>query len=139
MKKLKSCVSMVIICTLFMAMSPFAAARASSQIDIYTMDATAIGGGKIAIMFSVTGTNIMKRLGAESIYVYERDVVGWKIADSFDADDPGMSKYNATKYGNTVYFNGESGKEYKIIVTIFAEDKNGESDSRSKTFSITAE
>lgn len=27
---------------------------------------------------------------------------------------------------------------YQIIVTIFAEDENGDSDSRSKTFTVTA-
>lgn len=139
MKKIKKLFCMAFVCALCITMSPFAAARASSQIDIYTMDVTSAGGGKIAIMFSVTGTNVMKRLGAESIYVYERDIIGWKVAEKFDVDDPDMTKYNATKYGNTIYFNGESGEEYKVIVTIFAEDKNGDSDSRSKTFSITAE
>lgn len=139
MKKIKSCIILLMVCVTCLASSTFASARASAQIDYYTMDVTSTGGGRIAIMFSVTGANIMNELGAESIYIFERATLGWELADSFDKDDPNMTKTNAIKYGNTVYFNGESGKEYRIIVTIFAEDKDGESDSRSKTFSITAE
>ena len=49
-----------------------------------------------------------------------------------------MVNTNSPKYGNTVYFQGVSGEQYQIIVTIFAEDENGDSDSRSKTFTVTA-
>jgi hypothetical protein len=139
MKKSRALVSMVLVYALFMLVSPFAAARASSQIDIYGMDVTSTGNGKIAIMFSVTGTNIMKRLGAESIYIYESNGTGWKLADSYNANDSGMTASNVAKYGNTKYFYGNAGTKYKIEVTIFAEDKNGDSDFRSKTFYVTAQ
>ena len=139
MKKAKIFSSVVLVCALFMVMSPFAFARASSQIDIYSMDVTATGNGKIAIMFSVTGAGFMDQIGAKSIDVYERESTGWETAVSYDADDFGMTASNVTKYGNTKYFYGEPGEEYKIEVTIFAEDKYGDSDSRSKTFYITAE
>ena len=138
MKKAKVFSSIVLVCALFMVMLPFASARASSQIDIYSMDVTATGNGKIAIMFSVTGAGFMDQIGAKSIYIYESGVSGWKRVDSFVADDPGMTASNATQYGNTKYFYGKAGTEYKIVVTIFAEDKNGDSDSRSKTFYVTA-
>lgn len=139
MKKIKSCITLIIVCTLFMANTTFASARASEQISFYMMDVTSTGNGRIAIMFSITGTNFMDRIGAQSIYVLERKAYGWDIAESWDADDPGMIEENAAKHGNTIYFNGESGKEYRIVVTVFAEDEYGESDSRSKTFNITAE
>lgn len=139
MKKVKTCITMVFVCAIFMATSTFAQARASEQLAHYMMDVTSTGNGRIAIMFSVTGTDFMERIGAESIYVFERKTIGWGEAESWHADDPGMTRENSAKHGNTVYFNGESGKEYRIIVTIFAEDKDGESDSRSKTFTITAE
>ena len=139
MKKAKVFSCFVLVCALFMIMLPFASARASSQIDIYTMDVTATGNGKIAIMFSVTGTGFMDQIGAKSIDVYERESTGWETAVSYDADDFGMTASNVTKYGNTKYFYGEPGEEYKIEVTIFAEDKYGDSDSHSKTFYITAE
>ena len=139
MKKVKFCISTVLVCALFFATSTFAVARSSDQIAIYTMDVTATGNGRIAIMFSVTGADFMNQIGAKSIDVYERESTGWETAVSYDADDFGMTASNVTKYGNTKYFYGEPGEEYKIEVTIFAEDKYGDSDSRSKTFYITAE
>lgn len=139
MKKVKLCITLVLTCALFVATSSFAVARASAQIDYYDIKAKAIGNGEIAIKFSVTGSNFMEELGAESIYIYERAILGWDLVETMDKDDPGMTSHDSMRHGTTVYFSGESGKEYKIIVTIFAEDKNGDSDSRSKTFSITAE
>lgn len=139
MKKTKIFSIILLVSALFIIMSPFAAARASSQIDIYSMDATATGNGKIAIMFSVTGAGFMDRLGAESIYIYEYESSGWEMVGSYDANDSGMTASGVTKYGNTKYFYGDPGTEYKIVVTIFAEDENGDSDSRSKTFFVTAQ
>ena len=145
MKKIKSCICLILVCAFFMASATLASARASGLmgkdgwlIDIYDMNVTTMDDGGIAIKFSVIGTFIMNRLGAESIYIYENNAGNWRLADSFDKDDPNMSDFNAVKYGNTVYFYGEPGKEYKIVVTIFAEDQEGESDSRSKTFYVTA-
>lgn len=138
MKKIKLCITLVLTCVLFAATSSFAAARASAQIDYYSINAKAIGNGEIAIMFTVTAPRFMEELGAESIYVYERATLGWDLVEIMDKDDSGMTAHDAMRHGTTVYFNGESGKEYRIVVTIFAEDKDGESDSRSKTFSITA-
>ena len=138
MKSVKRCVSLILACALLVATSSFAAARASAQIDIYEINAKATGNGRIAIMFSVIGSNFMEQIGAESIFIYERAAIGWDLAERYNKDDPGMSANNAVKFGNTIYFDGESGKEYRIIVTIFAEDKDGESDSRSKTFTLTA-
>lgn len=138
MKRVKGFISVVLVCALFTATSIPALARASSQIDAYYMDVTSTGNGEIAIMFSVTGNGMMDRLGAESIRIFERGTYGWELADSFDEDDPNMVGTNSPKYGNTVYFQGEPGEQYQVIVTIFAEDENGDSDSRSKTFTVTA-
>ena len=138
MKKAKGFMSFLLVCALFAATSVPALARASSQIDAYYMDVTPTGNGEIAIMFSVTGNGMMDRLGAESIRIFERGTYGWESADTIDEDEPNMVKTNSPKYGNTVYFQGVSGEQYQIIVTIFAEDENGDSDSRSKTFTVTA-
>lgn len=139
MKKIKCCVSMVLVCVLFVAISSTAAARASAQIDYYSIDATTVSDGRLAIKFSVTGANIMKRLGAESIYIYERTGYGWQLIDSFDKDDSGMTGTNAIRYSNVVYYDGEAGRDYRVVVTIFAEDKYGESDSRTKTITLLAQ
>ena len=81
----------------------------------------------------------MKRLGAESIYVYERGSYGWELIDSFDKDDSGMTGTNAVRYSNVVYYDGEDGRDYRVVVTIFAEDQYGESDSRTRTITLLAQ
>lgn len=139
MKKVKCCITLLLVCALFAANSVSAFARASEQIDSYYMDVTPAGNGEIAIMFSVTGTGMMNRIGAENIYIFERGLYNvWELAENFDTDDPDMSERNSPSYGNTIYFQGVPGEEYQIIVKVFAEDKNGDSDSRSKTFYVTA-
>lgn len=138
MKKVKGLMSFLLICAFFAATSTSAFAHASSQIDAYYMDVTSTGNGEIAIMFSVTGNGMMNQLGAKNIRIFERGTYGWELTDTMDENDPNMVKTNSPKYGNTVYFQGISGEEYQIIVTIFAEDENGDSDSRSKTFFVIA-
>lgn len=103
--------------------------RASDYIDWYEVDAVSTGGGDIAIKFSVEGTGRMDYLGAEEITVYEKINGIWMIADYFDRDDSGMVSANDNRFTNAIYFSGYTDMEYKIGVTVFAEDSTG-SDSR---------
>ena len=81
MKKIKSCICLILVCAFFMASATLASARASEQIDIYDMNVTTMDDGGIAIKFSVIGTFIMNRLGAESIYTRTMLVTGdWQTA-----------------------------------------------------------
>ena len=79
----------------------------------------------------------MKELGAEEIVIYRRSGSKWIEADSYDKNDAGMTKSNVYRYKNTVTFDGTSDVEYKIVVTVFAEDSSGY-DSRTKTHYVTA-
>lgn len=72
---------------------------------------------------------------ALSIKIYEN---GTTLVESLNKDDSGMSKKNATSYANTIYFDGETGTRYRVEVSVFAEDAGGDSDSRSKTVTLTA-
>lgn len=111
--------------------------RASKQIMSYSMDVKSTGNGRIAIIFSVDGTGKMKHIGAERITVYQQVNGIWVYANSIDQNGSGMSANNTYYYGNTIYYNGISGEEYRVEVTIFAEDASG-SDSRTQTFYVTA-
>ena len=79
----------------------------------------------------------MTQIGAERIVIYYRVGGSWVVADSLDKDDTGMSTGNAYYYGNTIYYNGVSGTDYQIEITIFAEDSSGY-DSRTKICDVTA-
>ena len=116
-------------------MSVSAAARASDQIVDYNIKVTP-SSGELRIYFHVTGTGMMNELGCESIYVYE--VGDLTPVESFDEYDTGMSRRNGASQTNSIYFDSEKGVEYKVVVTIFAEDDDGR-DSRSKTFYVTGE
>lgn len=119
-------------------LSTFASAtgipRASDQIDNYRIDVIPNGSGALAIEFSVTGTDIMSKIGAKKITVYERTGTTWAIVESLNQYDTNMSSGNVSKYGNTIYFYGQAGTEYKVSVTIFAQDGSGVEDSRVKEF-----
>lgn len=120
-----------------LAVPSMAATRASNQIDDYTTSAEASGSGKIKINFSVSGTRKMSEIGGKDIAVYEKWGSSWMLAGSFRKSDPGMSTTNSSYFDNTVYFNGASGTEYKIVVTVFATDSSG-TDSRTQTHYVTA-
>ena len=136
MKTFKRCLSVVLTCmTIFAATIP-ASARASDQIFKYYLNATHMGGGTIAIDFSITGIDTMYHIGAESITIMERASVGWEIMEEYEVDDPKMSSYNIFRHGDTIYYYGDVGNEYMISITVFAEDYSGGYDSRSATFIV---
>ena len=116
-------------------MSVSAAARASDQIVDYDIDVAPLSG-ELEIYFYITGAGMMNKLGCESIYVYE---VGNVLPEkSWDEYDSGMTRRNGAAYGNSIYFDSEKGVEYKVVVTVYAENDDGR-DSRSKTFYVTGE
>lgn len=116
-------------------MSVSAMARASDQIGSYDIDVAPFSD-EIEVYFSVFGAGMMNKIGCESIYVYE--VGDLTPVESFDEYDAGMSRRNGSSHTNSIYFDSEKGVEYKVVVTIFAEDDDGR-DSRSKTFYVTGE
>lgn len=119
--------------SLFLAFA--AETRASRQISIYSMNVTPITG-MLDVKFSVTANGPANKLGCESIYVYEKSGSRWDFVDSKDEDDPGMSRTDYYAHRNNIYFDSESGVEYKVVVTIFAENDEGR-DTRTKTFYVT--
>ena len=111
-----------IICLAMLSLPGFAAdARASNQIMSYSMSTTP-GNGTIDVEFGITGKGTMSKLGCEYIYVTMRD-----------EDDTGMSKKNSFIHNNMISIPCEDDTEYKVVVTVFAEDAEGR-DSRTQPF-----
>lgn len=111
--------------------------RASDQIDSHGVDAVAIGGGEIAVDFTITGTGKMSCIGAESLIVREKVGNVWRIVLTYDRDDAHMTSSNAYMHNATLYYPGTSGTQYMIEVTLFAEDSSGY-DSRYWVVYVTA-
>lgn len=131
--------SLIIVLSYMFTVPASAAVRASDQIDAYDGDAIACCGGRIAIEFSIEGTDQMKKLGASKIRISERDSTdGWITAEVFTSSDAGMTASGRNFYGTTKYFNGVSGTYYKVEITVFATDYDGVTDSRTVTCYVTA-
>ena len=111
--------------------------RASEYISSFAIDVTREWNGQLAITFSVIGTGRMSRIGAKSIEISEKVGNSWNEVVSYDQYDSGMSKTNTVTYANTIFFNGEIGTKYRIVVTIFSQGSTG-SDSETETFIVTA-
>ena len=137
MKKFRRAFLLALISVFCLTAAAQAATNASSQIAIHFMDAGSISEGEIIIDFSITGAGFMKKIGAERIDIYDLNSSGTIPVKTFLEDDTGMSAYDTYKFGNSIYYPGVSGHTYRVDVTVFAEDYNGDSDSRSKTFIFT--
>lgn len=136
--KLKRYISFVLvsICMFTLTISAYAIEnRASDQIALYNITVTPTSG-TLNVKFSVSGTGVMEKIGCESIRIYEKSGTRWSLVDSMDENDPGMSRYNTNAQKNTIQFDGESGVEYKVSVTVFAENSAGR-DTRTETFYVT--
>lgn len=116
-------------------------ARSSPTLDAYRADCTAASGGKIDITVYVSGVDIMDKIGAESIYLYEStDDVTFRLVKIFYASAwPAMMETNDYSYYNTpVYYNGTPGRYYLANVYVYAE-LNGVSDTKKyETASVRA-
>ena len=127
-----------IVCVIALSIPAYAMeSKESSQIAVYTMNATA-DPGKISVFFSVTGAGVVNKLGCESIYIYELVDSKWTLipAQTKLENDDGMSQSNTYGHTNTIYCDSDRNVAYKVVVTIFAENAKGR-DTRSKTFYVT--
>ena len=127
---------MVLVCSLMLACPAFAAeARASTQINTYTVDVTP-SSGNLAVDFYVAGNSTMTKIGCSSIKVYQKSGSSWSLQASKSESASGMTKTNATSIAKTMNFNGASGVSYKVVTTVFAENSAGR-DSRTVTRYVT--
>ncbi len=117
-----------------LAVPSFAVWYSSTQIRSHLENVT-LSANTIDVQFKITGKDTMQKLGCESIIVYEKVDSQWVESESIYEDDSGMSKYNSPLHTNTIYCNRDARVEYKVVVTVFAEDENGR-DSRTRTFYV---
>lgn len=137
MKKIKRFFLLTLIAVLCLTAFAQAATHASAQIASYAMNAGAYSTGEILVDFAITGCGNMKKIGAETIEIYDLNYSSTDPVKTFREDDTGMSVKDDYTYANTIHYWGIVGHRYRIVVTVFAEDYAGESDSRSKTFTFT--
>jgi len=123
------------VCMFLLVIPAFATAKASNQIYMYDIAVTPVSG-TLNIKFSINAKAKMNEIGCESIYIYKKSGSSWVLVDSLDENDSGMSRSDTYSHKNTIYYDSESGVEYKVVVTVFAEDDSAR-DSRSRTSYVT--
>lgn len=128
---------LAIVCLSLMTVTTFAAEerRASDQISQYSMEVLPVSGA-LNVEIYIQGNGSMDKLGCESLKVYEKRGSTWWIIENLDEDDEGMSSTDSLRHRNTISVDTEAGMEYKVVVTLFAEDDVAR-DTRSKTFYVT--
>ncbi len=130
---------MACTCMVLLAVPAFASTAtimASDQISSYSMTVTP-GTGKFTIEFAITGKGNMKKIGCQSIYVYKQVGTSWSLTEKRLEDDTGMSKTDIYAHANTMYAAATAGIDYKVVVTVFAENQGR--DSRTQTFYVTGQ
>lgn len=135
-KTLKRCTSLILAIVLTTLLATTAAAaetRASTLIFFHSCVASMETDGEINVTFSITGKKIMSRIGAQSMYFYVKDGNTWTLSKSYGQYSTGMSTTNKVTYDNTITYQGSAGAQYKIVVTLFVKDSEGETDTRTYT------
>lgn len=110
-----------------------AAMDASDIISSHSCQVTANKSGEVSVQFSVAAKVTALRIGAQYIYFYTYNGNIWTMEASYGPYDTGMSRANAGVYGNTVTYQGNAGTRYKVEVSLFAKDSDGNTDTRGYT------
>mgnify|MGYP001624067357 FL=1 len=123
----------VAIC-MILALPAFASStRASEQLHSYGIDVNR-PSGEVTVTISVSGKVDVTKTGCEIIRIYEKVGSFWVVRDYLREDDPNMY-VNSRIYLHTHTFDANDNAEYRVDVTIFAENAAGR-DTRSFTYYV---
>ena len=140
--KHKRAISFVLVLMLIFAMSVSAFAiegRASDQIHMTSINVIS-KLSKVIVSTTIFGTNTMNKIGTESIYVWKQVSDGWlliyDLKEDEDYEEEHMFDEDTIGFGEDYYFDSVAGVNYRVDVTLFAEDDRGR-DTVSGTYYVT--
>ncbi len=136
--KLKRILAFVLILALVLSMPTFAFAtedRASDQIGRHNIK-VASSSGQIIVTTMIFGMGLMNEIGCEKIYIYEKYGTGWLLVDWLVEGDDNTVTTNSAAHMASYFFDCRDGVEYRISVTLFAENDEGR-DTVSQTLYVT--
>lgn len=142
-KKVKS---LIAIALAIFALCSSAAAMEYSNAYIRNAEAYihVVGGGKITVEYTVTGTNIMDEIGAHRVTVYRmlkdkpdagRDDI---VKTFYYTEYPDMMGTNDIMYGNSIELTVTSGEKYYATFTFYASLDGGGDEMPFSTYVVTA-
>ena len=131
-KKTLRTIAVVLLLTLVLSLSSFAAQRSSEYIAITNAYITR-SGDNVNVYFYIVGCNFMDVIGAKKIYLYEQNGTTWSLVKTFDSDDSQYASHmiatnTSAKSDHVTYTEGSATKNYYAEVRFYAE-KDGGSDT----------
>ena len=126
MKKIRF-MSLVLAAIMLLSIPSFAVdTRASEQIHMHI----------VYVEATIYGTEIMDKIGCQSIHIFEDDNGWWSLCYSLFEDDEDMSSTDTFVHDYTNTFESEVGVDYHVLITVFAENENGR-DTRTYEYYVT--
>ena len=107
--------------------------RASEQLNSYGVDVNR-PTGEIYVTVHVSGTVGVTKTGCQTVRVYEKVGSFWVMRDELREDDANMV-FNSRIYLYTHTFDANDNSEYRVDVTIFAENADGR-DTRYLSYEV---
>lgn len=132
--KVNKIFAICLVACMLLALPTYASsARASEQLNSYDVDISR-PAGRLNVTVTVSGTLDVTKTGCEVVRIYEKVGSFWVVRDYLREDDPNMY-VNSRIYLHTHTFDANDNAEYRVDVTIFAEDPDGR-DTRSFTYYV---
>lgn len=142
MKKLSKVLATMLACIFLLNATALAAAPRSSAYIFYTYaNMTAESNGKLKISFSVTGMDVMSKIGASTIKLYENNGKSTTLVKTYrstDTEYSNMMGSNSLIYANYVTYSGTIGYKYYAEVSFTAGNSSGSDTFTSSTPTVTA-
>lgn len=112
------------------------APRASYYLNDYSLVMVADGDGQMSVSYTVCATNIMTKVGAQSIEIQRGSSSGWTTVKTYyGSENADFYSYDKVAHAGDVFFEGEVGKTYRAILTAYAGNSSG---SDTATLTCTA-
>lgn len=119
--------------------SGYTLSRASDYFDAYDVWASTGTKREVIISFDVLATDYMALIGSTCIVVQEKNGSnGTGVATYFGSVANGILASNRDAHAGNITYVGTSGKQYRALVTVYAENSSGDDSRTIVTNSVTA-
>lgn len=113
--------------------------RASDYFSSYSVSATGGVEGDVAISISIRPKRTMDSIGATKIVIQEKDGNRWQeVYTKTGSNYNGLLDSDSSSFRGSYTYSGTSGKTYRAIVTLYAEDAFGNDSKTVTTNSVVA-
>jgi hypothetical protein len=131
---MKKLISIVLVLCILSAYT-VAFARASDQLDSYSITVTPKGGGIVRVTATINGTHPnMQTIGFPTILLYELQGSSWEEVDSRSL----VYRYDGGSNSCQFDYQGAAGKHYYAYASFYAKDANGSTQRSANSVSKQA-